>query len=232
MIYVRALESLTEDLKKQLESHDNIEELTIGMAEDFCRTALATILWLFVAEHPNIRVRIISGTYSALTEGIEKKTIDFAIMRRFGEYADSRLLWRDNLAWIGRKNMRLSREEPVPLVLPLPPNPGRDMPIAMLRASGRSCFIRFESVGLAGIEAAVQAGLGICAGPRSMWLAGAAPLVEGHGLPDLPDVEFDLVTVKPPKKDFSKAFLQILTAASKSGFIPQRDPALPAAVVS
>ena len=107
----------------------------------------------------------------------------------------------------------------VPLVVPIAPNPARDVLIETLRSVGRSWRIRFESVGLAGVEAALCAGLGVCVGPRSMQFLGAAALPDGHGLPLLPDVEFVMVGPDPARTDpVLRAFAQVLRRATSIRF--------------
>lgn len=62
----------------------------------------------------------------------------------------------------------------------------RNPSVDAFRSCSRAWQIRFESVGLAGVEK----GFEICAGPRSMCLYGIAPLDHHGGLPELPDVDF------------------------------------------
>lgn len=216
--YARAVSELTHDLRKQLAGTSSLQTISLGMSEDFCRSALPSILQLFLRQHPHIDVRVISGTYKTITEAIEARAVDLAVMRRYGAFPNTVVLWRDQLAWNGRLQTPLPIEDPVPLVVPIAPNPAREVLIETLRAAGRTWRIRFESVGLAGVEAALSAGLGVCAGPRRMQLIGAGPLAEGHGLPALPHVEFVMVGPDPARTDpMLRAFAQVMRRAIASG---------------
>lgn len=193
LIYARVMASLSNDLRRQLEGSQDAVRVSIGMSEDFLRTALTSVLGLLLRDYPKMELTVLSGHYGILRSAVESKDVDFAVMRRYKAFSEATLLWSDELVWNGRLGYSLPVGEPVPLVLPIAPNPARDVPIETLRDAGRHWRVRFESVGIAGIEAALQAGMGICAGPRSMPLHGAGPLHEGHGLPPLPKVEFMMV---------------------------------------
>ncbi len=229
VIYARAMLGLTADLRERLDRDAEGVEVAAGMSEDFCRTALPAVLRLFVLDHANVRIRIVSGTYETLTVALEQHTVDFAIMRRYDRFPDAQLLYRDQLAWIGGRGLALPIADPVPLVLPLSPNPSRKTAIDCLRAAGRSFVIRFESVGIAGMEMALGANLGVSAGPRDIPLLGAAALAEGHGLPALPLVDFVMVRARPALSDAARAFADVLAGAARTRFTLQGGAAIASA---
>ncbi len=218
VIYARAMLGLTADLRERLDRKAEGVEVAAGMSEDFCRTALPAVLRLFVLSHANVRVRVLSGTYETLTVALEKRTVDFAIMRRYDRFPEAQLLYRDQLGWIGGHGLRLPVADPVPLVLPLSPNPSRNTMIGCLRAAGRDFVIRFESVGIAGMEMALSANLGVCAGPHGIPLLGAAALPDGHGLPALPVVDFVMVRPGPAMNDAARAFADVMVEAARARF--------------
>ena len=154
--------------------------------------------------HPHIDLRIISGDYAMLARAVAHQEIDVAVMRRWEQFPDARPLWSDEQVWYGRPGFRLPADAPVPLVVPLAPNPTEATLTDALRAAGRTWRIRFESVGMTGIEAALQCGLGICGGPRSMPMHGVVALGAESGLPPLPRVDF--VMVGPDPKSGAAAF--------------------------
>lgn len=221
IIYARAMLGLTADLRERLDRSDGDVEVAAGMSEDFCRTALPSVLRLFVLGHAKVRVRIVSGTYETLTAVLEKRAVDFAIMRRYDRFPDAELLYRDQLVWIGGHGLQLPIPDPVPLVLPLSPNPSRTTAIDCLRAAGREFVIRFESVGIAGMEMALGANLGVSAGLRRMPLLGAAALPDRHGLPALPLVDFVMVRAGPAMSDAAHAFADVLVEAARTRFALQ-----------
>ena len=218
IIYARAMLGLASDLRQRLNGMAEGVEVAAAMSEDFCRMALPTVLRLFVLDHPHVRLRIVSGTYETITAALEERTVDFAVARRYARFPDAQTLFREQLVWYGGFDLRLPVGDPVPLVVPLEPNQTRSTVVECLQRAGRASVIRFESVGIAGVEMAIQAGLGVCAGPRGLSLMDVAPLPEGHGLPDLPAVEFVLVRSGPTLSDAAHAFAQVLTDAARCRF--------------
>ena len=218
IIYAKAMLGLTVELRNRLAESAEGGEVAAGMSEDFCRTALPSVLRLFVLEHRGVRIRILSGTYDTLSAALEQRTVDFAIMRRYERFPDAELVYSDELAWIGGLGLKLPIADPVPLVMPIAPNPSRSTVIDCLRAAGRHFSLQFESIGIAGMEMALGADLGVCAGPRHMPLLGARPLPAGHGLPRLPPVDFVMVRARPVLSDVARAFADVLVEAARTRF--------------
>lgn len=218
VVYARAMLGLADDLRRHFRQTEGGVKLTLGMAEDFCRTALPSVMSLFILDHPSVEMRIICGTADKLTAAIESKTIDLAVMRREPGYPDAQLLWTDTHAWVGRPNLKLPVADPVPLVVPLAPNALRETLIGALQASGRTWRVAFESFGVAALESAVQAGLGVCAIPSRMPCFGMELLGPASGLPDLPDVEYVMRAPGGAMPGAVAAFAEVLKRCSASSF--------------
>lgn len=209
--YARAVSEMAVDLQRQLGTVQPTTSISVGMSEDFLRTSLPSVLALFMRQHPQIDLRLVSGTYQTIGDAIRDQSVDFAVTRRHGNFPNTASLWKDRLRWNGQSGLRLPVQDPVPLVLPMAPNPARDIILDTLRAAGRTWRVHFESFGIAGVEAALEAGLGVCAGPSRMRLLGAEPLQAGHGLPNLPDVEFVMIGPDPERANpVTKALAQLL----------------------
>ena len=52
LIYARAMSQLTDDLKRHFMDGASVIRISVGMSEDFCRTALPTNQKLYIPEHP------------------------------------------------------------------------------------------------------------------------------------------------------------------------------------
>ncbi len=100
------------------------------------------------------------------------------------------------LIWACRPDIEL-RRDPLPLVLFSQPCQWRAPVLDSLEAAGRAWRIVFESTSLAGVQAAVRAGLGVAA----LLPANIDPGTTAAGLPDLPDVELGLVRRSGPEGD-------------------------------
>ncbi|GIF62440.1 hypothetical protein Ais01nite_04750 [Asanoa ishikariensis] len=113
------------------------------------------------------------------------------------------------LTWVGGPGADRSAD-PLPLVLFSQPCRWRAPLLDTLEAAGRGWRIAFESTSLAGVLAAVRAGIGFAA----VLPAVADPGTEVSSLPDLPDVELGLVrrpgTEGDPLTDATEALLRLL----------------------
>ena len=219
VLYARTLQSCTEELRRELRKTGASIKISIGISEDLCRTALSTVLALFIRDYPDIEIGVVSGTYDILSTAIKSRRVDFALMRRYEFFPNTTLLWQDTLVWVGLPVWPSPVPDPVPLVLPFAPNPARDAPLAALRNAGRAWVVRFEGSGIAGVEAAMQAGMGFCAAPRSMKLyEGVAQIEHSLRLPELPDVEFVMVGPDPSSSQVIQALAHVFQMAAISNF--------------
>ena len=218
VVYVRAMLGLADDLRRHLRQSETTVRISVGLSEDFCRTALPSVLWLFMREHPQVQLRVLSGSFEMLTEAIASRAVDLAVLRQYSAARPGTPFWSDATCWLGRADLPTPIPDPVPLVLPIAPSPARDLLLETLRTHRRSWRVAFESASLTGIEAALQAGLGVCAGPRSMPLVGVAQLDESYGLPPVPDVEFVMAEPQPDAGEAVVAFAEVLRQAAAWSF--------------
>lgn len=218
VVYVRAMLALAEDLRLHLRQSETPIRIAVGLSEDFCRTALPSVLWLFMRDHPRVQLRVVSGAFEMLSDAIARHAVDLAVTRRYALPRAATPFWSDETSWVGRADLPQPIPDPVPLVVPVAPSPARDSLFETLRAHRRSWRVAFESASLAGIEAALQAGLGVCGAPRSMPLTGVAQLDERSGLPPLPDAEFVLVEPEPGAGEAVLAFAEVLRQAAAWSF--------------
>lgn len=188
--YAKAITRIREEMRSHFELSTKPQALCIGMGEDFCRTALPSFLALLQSHFPSIELRVLSGGYDMLGDAIDARSIDLAVTRRWDRYPAARTLWRSEQVWYGHPRFGTAIADPIPLVVPCHPNPLRQTIVDVLQAHGRVWEVRYEGVGLAGIEAAIRGGLGVCAGPRAMPMFGCDDVGAGSGLPALPEVEF------------------------------------------
>lgn len=216
--YAKAMFSIAEEFKSHFGATGETRKICVGMGEDFCRTALPSFLGLLAAGLPTVKLRVLSGSYDMLAEAIDDRVVDMVVMRRWDKYPEARTLWRDAQVWYGHPRFGAHIADPVPLVVPLSPNPLRPEILDLLRMHGRTWQIRFEGIGLAGIEAALQGGLGLCVGPSSMPMYGVGDIGADSGLPDPPDAEFVMVGPFDPADDVVRAVAELLQRLADDGF--------------
>jgi DNA-binding transcriptional LysR family regulator len=136
-----------------------------GMPGDFAETWLPAALGRFKRAHPTVRIEATVDRNTSLVERLNKGQIDLALI--LGPLpgpqtgARGEALAKFPMAWIGGNETTLNGNEPVPLAVFEQPCFFRAAAIAALDAAGIAWRIEFTSPSLAGLWAAVDAGLGI-----------------------------------------------------------------------
>ena len=169
----------------------------LGLPQDFAETGLPSVLGRFARAHPKVRVEVRTDRSALLIEKTIRGELDIALA--WGDSGSSPhaiSLASPPVRWIGPQDWRGIESlgsAPLPLVAFEPPCVFRDAGIAALDAAGLPWRLAFTSPSLAGLWAAVEAGLGITlrtglAIPRSL-----AVLQPGStGLPSLPMMPLSL----------------------------------------
>lgn len=223
MIYARAMVALTEDLRRHF-SLKVPQVIRIGLAEDFSRTALPHVLWLFAREHPAIELRISCMGFDQTMAAYRDRRLDACVLVADPRIPEAEPLWNAPLAWFGRDDLPLPIADPVPLIVPPAdvgaPGPGflRHVAIDALSASRRTWRVAVETFSLATAESALHAGLGVVPLPRGLRLMPRiAELGDGHQLPALPDRQF-VMMCRDDAEAAALSFCGLLRTAAQLSF--------------
>ncbi|MDQ2104258.1 LysR substrate-binding domain-containing protein [Azospirillum isscasi] len=165
----------------------------LGTPEDFATVHLPDVLWRFARAHPQVNLQVNCDFTANLLDGFSRGEYDLILCKREpqGTSAGTRV-WREPLVWAGSARLLIDAGGPVPLVLAPYPDIYRKRALDALDAAGRPWRIIYTSPSLAGVQAAVRAGLGITILPKEMVVAGFHILGAERGLPDLADTEVAL----------------------------------------
>jgi len=163
--------------------------LRLGISEDFALSGLTDVLVGFRQDHPDVDIELAVGLSGFLYQLYDSGELDVIFVKRKPGDRRGEIAWRERLAWIGRADLQLSPEEPIPLVAYNPPSITRTLAIGVLDTSGRPWRLACSSGSLSGLRAALMAGLGVGAHSRMLLPAGLSVLTK-LDLPQLPEVEF------------------------------------------
>ncbi len=230
--YARRMLALNDEAVAALQSAGLEGVVRFGLPSDFAETWLPTALGQFKRAHPLIRVEANVDRNSVLLDKLNKGQLDLAMF--FGDSLppNAERLARLPMVWIRGSQRAWSPGEPVPLVLFEAPCVFRKAGIEALDAAGIPWRIAFTSPSLAGLWAAVDAGLGIS--PRTtahvpQWLHVAG---KGDKLPKLPSIDLSLYDRGRSLTPAAARLKQILTdtippslSANRRNLAAQRTPA-------
>jgi DNA-binding transcriptional LysR family regulator len=166
--------------------------VSLGTVDEYAVTFLPSILVRFAETHPLVHVQVICDTTVNLLPRLNENEIDFAMVTH--GYGDDGgiILLREPLVWVTSAGHSAHRLNPVPLAMFHPGCRWRQWAIDALAKQVVPYRIAYTSMSLAGIEAALRAGLAVSALPRSNVGVGLRILDERDGFPPLPNYQIAL----------------------------------------
>jgi DNA-binding transcriptional LysR family regulator len=163
--YARRLLSLAEEARDVVGRPGHQGAIKLGIPEDFAAYRLAKLLAAFSRSHPQLRMDVRADQSAYLRRDLERGELDLALLKRdAGEKGGiaSIACWPERVHWVTSKNHpREIKTGSVPLIgFPL----GclyRARAVHALESAGRAWHMAYTSSSLAGIQAAVAAGMGL-----------------------------------------------------------------------
>lgn len=200
--YARQVLHLCDEVSARIMEPEVEGLVRLGTPEDFATSHLPDILARFARAHPRVGLAVNCDFTVNLLSGFSRGEYDLVLFKRepqgrlgsSGSGGEGGIgVWREELVWTASPRLVLDDAKPLPLVLAPAPDVYRRRAIAALDAAGRKWQVVFTSPSLAGLQAAVRAGLGLSVLPRGMVPAGTMVLApRDHRLPELPDTEIVL----------------------------------------
>ncbi|HEX2527356.1 MAG TPA: LysR substrate-binding domain-containing protein [Geminicoccus sp.] len=165
-------------------------EVTIGTPDDYAATYLPSILSLFSEAHPKLTLNVVCEPSLKLSQRVREGSVDIALTTRGNGEVGGTIVHAEPLIWMGSKQHCVHERDPLPLAVF-----GEHccFRTSMLRAlaehGGRRARIAVSSVSIAGIYAALEAGLAVSALASSNLTPSLRSLTGSEGFPPLADVE-------------------------------------------
>ncbi len=166
--------------------------IRFGTIDDVAQGALPAILEAFAAASPGVSVAVQVDASDALYRKLDGGELDLVVAARTASRVKDEGLRREPLAWLASRDLALDRSEPLPVVLCGAPCRIRDAVIEALGAARMAFRIVATSPNLAGLLAAVEAGLGVTARGAGLARGPTIVLDDSIGLPPLPALELVL----------------------------------------
>jgi DNA-binding transcriptional LysR family regulator len=195
--YARRLLSINDQILDIAGPRPASKTIRIGATGDFTASAIANGLTCPRARRPELRFEIYSAGIDDLLRDLREGDADLAIwVSQTGPTLETRHYWTEPLGWVKSPSTVLDPTRPVPLV-----SYGEEClftrsAMAALSEAGRECELAFIGSSLLGLAAAVAAGFGVMALPRSRAQIPGIAVWEDPPLPKLPDI-FSGIYVRP-----------------------------------
>ncbi len=212
LAYGRRLLDLNDEAATALRGAALAGTIRLGLQEDFGESLLPHLLGQFARAHPNVLIEVRIARNSELLDRIATGQLDLALAWDAGATTPhAEKLGRTPMRWIGSAStaMAWSEDEPLPLVMLEAPCLMRTAATNALDRAGRRWRVAYTSTSLAGIWAAVSAGLGVTVRTGLGLPASVRPLAPGDArLPKLSALGLQLLR---PASDASTQVLRLET---------------------
>jgi DNA-binding transcriptional LysR family regulator len=161
--YARRLLSLAEEARDVLARPTNEGAVRLGIPEDFAAYRLTKLLASFSRSRPGLRLDVRADQSVYLRRDLERGELDLALIKRDAGDKGGIAVWPERLHWVTSKAhpADAGAAGSVPLIFFPTGCLYRTRAIHALETAGRSWHMAYTSSSLAGIQAAVAAGLGL-----------------------------------------------------------------------
>lgn len=154
-------------------------KLSMGIPDDHGRSKLAKIIATFSRHHPDVELDVTCALSTSFPAAVDKGKMDLAIYEVEQPKHFEEVLFEDPTCWVSSKHRDFSDIERLPVALFDHACWWRDVAIASLEQRGQPYSIVYSSQSVAGVIAAVEAGIAVGLLGRSS-LHSALTIVSEH----------------------------------------------------
>lgn len=206
LVHARRLLALSEEAWRELHGVALAGELRLGVTDYFRPQELAGLLARLGEQHPGVRLHVSVLKSAAVEAGHARGEFDVGIAMRIAGTGSARaagtLLRRERLVWMAAPGVRVVRGQPLRLVGLSDTCALRQFTVGLLTRRRVPHTVVHVASGVAGLQSALAAGLGVACLNESALAPGVARLAEPHGLPALPQASFHLLPAREGEHAF------------------------------
>ncbi|MAN79288.1 MAG: LysR family transcriptional regulator [Rhodospirillaceae bacterium] len=166
--------------------------IVLGTPDLYASFFLPDILADFGRAHPTVQIDLRCALSLPLLRGFEAGDIDLVLATQMPGNAEGRFIRSERLYFVTGESSAAHKKTPLPLAMLPPGNLYRDHALQALEAHGRPWRIACESESIAGLLAAVQAGLAVTVLTAPAIGPGLRACTGFDGMPYLPSVDLVL----------------------------------------
>lgn len=162
LAYARRLLALAEETRDVLARSKGEGVVRLGIPEDFAAYRLTKMLATFARSRPSLRLDVRCDLSLNLRRELERGELDLALVKRDAGEDGGIAAWPERLHWLTSKaNPVDTKAGSVPLIFFPTGCLYRNRAVHAIESSGHSWHVAYTSSSLAGIQAAIGAGLGL-----------------------------------------------------------------------
>ncbi|MET0220245.1 MAG: LysR substrate-binding domain-containing protein [Tardiphaga sp.] len=192
--YARRLLTLAEEARDVLAQPDHQGAVRLGIPEDFAAYRLTKLLAGFSRARPGLRLDVRADQSANLGRALERGDLDLALVKRGAGGKGGIAVWPERIHWVTSKaHPAHATTGSLPLIFFPAGCLYRTRAVHAIETAGRSWHMAYTSSSLAGIQAAVAAGLGLSIMPEIAVQAEHRILTAADGFAPIDETEMALV---------------------------------------
>ncbi len=194
--YAKRILALHEELHAEFDDKSLSGQLRLGIPSEFATTLLPSIISEFANDHPNITLDVTCDLSTHLLSAMKRHHYDLILaLHDDGDEAGEGLIKHEELVWVGKDKKALNMQQALPLVVAPEGCIYRHRGSQILRENNIAWRIAYTIPDLSGIQAAIEAGLGITVltkntVPKNLHILSA----QKYGLPNLGKIGISLLS--------------------------------------
>ncbi len=190
--YARTLLNLNDEIRERFRAPDIAGHVRLGVPDLYAAFLLPAVLGRFSRAYPQIEIELRCSRSVHLHAALQRDEVDVAVMTRQPEFGAATVVREEPLIWVAARDYPVSTQGTLPLALLPAGSIYRQHALDALGHVGRSWTITAVSDSIAGLQAAVYAGLAVSIFPLCALNQNMRRLGRADGLPDLPAMEIVL----------------------------------------
>ncbi|WP_299811885.1 LysR family transcriptional regulator [uncultured Roseibium sp.] len=144
---------------RELTSDDLDGRLRLGIPDDQSKETLSGIVGAFAQSHPRVDLEVTCAMSAGFPDALTSGALDLAIYEAAHPPPGAEVLRRERTCWMVSRHHDLLARDPLPIALFDRDCWWRDAALDALRAAGRPFRIVYSSQSVAGVAAAIEAGI-------------------------------------------------------------------------
>jgi DNA-binding transcriptional LysR family regulator len=190
--FARNMLRLNDEAVERFAVADISGRVVLGTPDLYASYLLPEVLENFSRSHPHVEIQLRCTRSIHLHAALERDEIDIALMTNQPEFRSGEVVRREPLVWVASVSSEPELRKPLPLAVLPQGSVYRHHALEALGAAGLQWSVRSVCDSIAGLQAAVFAGLAVSVFPRCAIVPGIRSLDESDGLPKLPPIELVL----------------------------------------
>ncbi len=146
---------------RELTSTDLYGKVRLGIPDDESNRSLSAIVAEFAQSHPLVELEVYCALSAGFPAALASGSLDLAIYEVAAPDAGVEVLRTEQTYWLASRHRDLLAQDPLPVALFDRDCWWRDAALAALQATGRGFRVCYSSQSVAGVAAAIEAGIAI-----------------------------------------------------------------------